>query len=61
MYLLFVQETDETYDNIKDCSDLASVEVIQSCPVVLEEEYTMQQDSMFQQVHTRMVVGVVRS
>ena len=37
------------------------MEVIQSCPVVLEEEYTMQQDSMFQQVQIRTVVSVVRS
>ena len=37
------------------------MEVIQSCPVVLEEEYTMQQDSMFQQVDIMVVVGVVRS
>ena len=44
------QETDETYDNLKECSDLASVEVIQSCPVVLEEDYTMQGDTMYQQV-----------
>ena len=43
------QETEETYDNLKECSDLASEEVIQSCPVVLEEDYTVQGD-MYQQV-----------
>ena len=44
------QETEETYDNLKECSDLASEEVIQSCPVVLEEDYTVQGDTMYQQV-----------
>ena len=41
------QEDDETYDQIKETSDLASVEAIQSCPVIMEEEYTY--DESYQQ------------
>lgn len=37
------QEDDETYDQIKETSDLASVEAIQSCPVIMEEEYSYEE------------------
>jgi len=44
-----IEENDETYENIKEVSDLASAEVIQSCPVVLEEDYNMNQEPMYHQ------------
>jgi len=37
------QEDDETYDQIKETSDLASVEAIESCPVIMEEEYAYEE------------------
>jgi len=43
-----IQENDETYDHIKETSDLASAEAIQSCPVVLEEDYNSQ-GALYQQ------------
>jgi len=44
-----IQENDETYENIKEVSDLANADVIQSCPVVLEEDYNMNQEPTYQQ------------
>ena len=38
-----IQEYDETYDQIKQTSDIESVEAIQSCPVVLEEDYNYEE------------------
>ena len=48
--LIITQETDETYDNIKETSHLATVEAIQTCPVMLEEDFQFQQQDMYQQV-----------
>ena len=44
------QENDETYDHIKETSDLTSAEAIQSCPVMLEEDYNTEQGALYQQV-----------
>ena len=48
--ITLLQEHDETYDHIKESSDLTSAEAIQSCPVMLEEDYNTQQGGLYQQV-----------
>ena len=47
-----MQENDETYDHIKETSDLANAEAmaIKTCPVVLEEDYNYEQGGLYQQV-----------
>ena len=45
-----LQENDETYDHIKESSDLANAEAIKTCPVVLEEDYNYEQGALYQQV-----------
>ena len=48
--LFLLQENDETYDHIKESSDLANAEAIKTCPVVLEEDYNYEQGALYQQV-----------
>ena len=50
----YEQETDETYDNIKETSQL--VEAIETCPVMLEEDFQFQHQDMYQQVGSRVHV-----